>query len=100
MRAHRRRSFGIITWDTITIAIGTRFRSPRRGVLLPRTTSGCRKCCTTCIKQGEKDSRIFVPPWLDPIEPNIDPIIVQGMNMLGLSVANDLTAEGSESQID
>ena len=45
-------------------------------------------------QQGEKDSRIFVPPWLDPIEPNIDPIIAQGMNMLGLSVANDLTAEG------
>ncbi len=45
-------------------------------------------------QQGEKDSRIFVPPWLDPIEPNIDPIIAQGMNMLGLSVANDLTAAG------
>ena len=45
-------------------------------------------------QQGEKDSRIFVPPWLDPIEPNIDPIIAQGMNALGLAVANDLTAEG------
>ena len=45
-------------------------------------------------QQGEKDSRIFVPPWLDPIEPNIDPIIAQGMNALGLSVANDLTAAG------
>jgi len=45
-------------------------------------------------QQGEKDSRIFVPPWLDPIEPNIDPIIAQGMNMLGLAVANDLTASG------
>jgi hypothetical protein len=45
-------------------------------------------------QQGEKDSRIFVPPWLDPIEPNIDPIIAQGMNMIGVSVANDLTASG------
>ena len=45
-------------------------------------------------QQGERDSRIFVPPWLDPIEPNIDPIIAQGMNMLGMSVANDLTAQG------
>jgi Zinc carboxypeptidase len=45
-------------------------------------------------QQGEKDSRIFVPPWLDPIEPNIDPIIAQGMNALGLTVANDLTAAG------
>ncbi len=45
-------------------------------------------------QQGERDSRIFIPPWLDPIEPNIDPIIAQGMNMLGMSVANDLTAQG------
>ena len=45
-------------------------------------------------QQGERDSRIFVPPWLDPIEPNIDPVIAQGMNALGLAVANDLTAAG------
>lgn len=43
-------------------------------------------------QQGETSSRIFVPPWLDPIEPNIDPIIAQEMNMLGTAVASDLTA--------
>ena len=45
-------------------------------------------------QQGETASRIFVPPWLDPVEPNIDPIIVQEMNMIGTSVATDLTASG------
>ncbi len=45
-------------------------------------------------QQGETASRIFVPPWLDPIEPNIDPIISQEMNMVGTSVATDLTAAG------
>jgi hypothetical protein len=45
-------------------------------------------------QQGETSSRIFVPPWLDPIEPNIDPIIAQEMNMLGTSVASDLTGAG------
>lgn len=45
-------------------------------------------------QQGETASRIFVPPWLDPIEPNIDAIIAQEMNMLGTSVASDLTAAG------
>ncbi len=35
-----------------------------------------------------------MPPWLDPIEPNIDPILVQEMNMLGMTIANDLTAAG------
>jgi len=45
-------------------------------------------------QQGEFASRLFVPPWLDPIEPNIDPILMQEMNMLGMSMASDLTAAG------
>ena len=45
-------------------------------------------------QQGPGASRIFVPPWLDPIEPNIDPILSQEMNMMGISMANDLTSAG------
>lgn len=45
-------------------------------------------------QQGQTSSRIFVPPWLDPIEPNIDPILSQEMNMMGTSMASDLTAAG------
>src|SRR5690348_8164570 len=39
-------------------------------------------------------SRMFVPPWLDPIEPNIDSILSQEMNMIGTSMASDMTAAG------
>ncbi len=28
-------------------------------------------------QQGPHASRMFVPPWMDPIEPNIDPILAQ-----------------------
>ena len=45
-------------------------------------------------QQGARGARLFVPPWLDPIEPNIDPIVVQEMNMIGTSMASDLTASG------
>jgi hypothetical protein len=45
-------------------------------------------------QQGPGASRMFIPPWLDPIEPNIDPILVQEMNMMGTSMAADLTAAG------
>ncbi len=45
-------------------------------------------------QQGEYASRMFIPPWLDPTEPNIDPVISQEMNALGMSMASDLTAEG------
>lgn len=45
-------------------------------------------------QQGPNGSRLFVPPWLDPIEPNIDPILMQEMNMIGTAMASDLTAAG------
>jgi hypothetical protein len=45
-------------------------------------------------QQGAGGSRIFIPPWLDPIEPNIDPILSQEMNMIGTSMATDLTTAG------
>jgi hypothetical protein len=45
-------------------------------------------------QQGANASRLFVPPWLDPAEPNIDPILLQEMNMYGMTIASDLTAAG------
>ncbi|MFL6462923.1 MAG: M14 metallopeptidase family protein [Bryobacteraceae bacterium] len=45
-------------------------------------------------QQGANASRIFIPPWLDPIEPNVDAILAQEMNMIGTSMATDLTAAG------
>ncbi len=38
--------------------------------------------------------RIFVPPWVDPIDANIDPLIVQQVNAFGTAMAVDLTASG------
>ena len=37
---------------------------------------------------------MFVPPWIDPIEPNIDAILMQETNMIGTAMAADLTAAG------
>ena len=45
-------------------------------------------------QQGPYASRMFVPPWLDPIDPNIDPIIAQLCNSVGLQMAADLTTVG------
>lgn len=45
-------------------------------------------------QQGPNASRMFVPPWMDPIEPNIDPIIAQQCNLIGTAMATDLTAAG------
>ncbi len=45
-------------------------------------------------QQGPAAARMFVPPWMDPIEPNIDPILVQEGNLFGMGIATDLTAAG------
>ena len=47
-------------------------------------------------QQSQFASRIFVPPWLDPIEPNVDAILAQEMNMIGAAMASDLTAAGKK----
>jgi hypothetical protein len=45
-------------------------------------------------QQQQNGSRIMAPPWLDPIEPNVDAILVQEMNLVGMGIATDLTAAG------
>src|SRR5437763_3341447 len=47
------------------------------------------------IHQMDSDgSRLFLPPYLDPVEPNVDPLLVDGVNALGTSVAWELAGEG------
>ena len=45
-------------------------------------------------QMGGNAARLFVPPWLDPTEPNIDPILMQEMNMMGTAMASAETAAG------
>lgn len=45
-------------------------------------------------QQGDRASRFFVPPWIDPIEPNVDAIVAAQSNMIGAGIAADLTAAG------
>jgi hypothetical protein len=45
-------------------------------------------------QQGSRASRLFVPPYMDPWEPNVDPIIAAGVNSMGMAIAWRLTADG------
>ena len=50
---------------------------------------------TMDIHQQDRDgARMFIPPYLDPVEPNVDPLLVQSVNALGLEVARRMTADG------
>src|SRR5205085_9715990 len=38
--------------------------------------------------------RICLPPYMDPVEPNIDPILTQASSALGMAMAYRMTGEG------
>ena len=45
-------------------------------------------------QMGSRGARLFVPPYVDPYEPNIDPILRQEVAMMGTFMASELTAQG------
>ncbi len=45
-------------------------------------------------QQGANAGRIFIPPYMDPIEPNIDPILTAATNSLGQAMTWRMIAEG------
>ena len=45
-------------------------------------------------QQGANASRIFVPPFDDPYDPNVHPILAQGITSVGNAMASALVAEG------
>ena len=45
-------------------------------------------------QQGANGGRIFIPPYMDPVEPNIDPILTASTNALGMAMGWRMIAEG------
>ena len=45
-------------------------------------------------QQRDTGSRYFVPPWLNPVEPNVDPALIAGANALGTAIAWSMTLSG------
>ena len=45
-------------------------------------------------QQGESGTRFFLPPYVEPWEPNVPPIIQAGVNFMGSSMAWELIGEG------
>lgn len=50
-------------------------------------------------QMGGGGARIFFPPYIDPIEPNVDPGLVAAGNQLGTYMAAELTAQGKRGVV-
>lgn len=47
-------------------------------------------------QQGADAARIYVPPFVDPFDPNIDPLLISSINALGMNTALDISATGKK----
>ena len=47
-------------------------------------------------QMGSNGPRIYLPPWVDPIDPNVDPILVESMNALGTNTALEIGQTGKQ----
>jgi len=50
-------------------------------------------------QMGSSGARIFVPPFDDPVNPNIDPAVVSGTNLMGMHMFNALNKAGKEGVV-
>ena len=45
-------------------------------------------------QMGQRGARMFLPPYIDPVEPNVPPLIISQLNMLGETMAAELIRNG------
>jgi hypothetical protein len=45
-------------------------------------------------QQGEDAARIYLPPFVDPFDPNIDPLLISSINTLGANTALEIASSG------
>ncbi len=50
-------------------------------------------------QMGGSGARIFFPPYIDPMEPNVDPGLITAVNQLGAYMAAELTSQGKQGVV-
>ena len=50
-------------------------------------------------QMGANAARLFIPPYVDPWDPNVNPILISEMSMLGSTMAAQLTGQGKDGVV-
>jgi hypothetical protein len=45
-------------------------------------------------QQGENAARVYLPPFVDPFDPNLDPLLISSINALGTNTALEIAQTG------
>jgi hypothetical protein len=51
-------------------------------------------------QMGNRGARLFVPPFDDPVNPNLDPLVVRTISLYGLQISTDLEAAGKSGVLN
>ena len=92
LRPHLPRPLPALHAATTTTATGSCSRRRRRGSPSTSTASTSRRSRTTCTRWGGRGARMFVPPFRDPHDPNIHPILLEGQAQIGRAMQSALIA--------
>ena len=55
---------------------------------------GTRRFCMTCTSRAKMQRAFTLPPFVDPFDPNIDPLLISSINALGSNTALDIASTG------
>ena len=50
-------------------------------------------------QMGSNAARLFIPPYVDPWDPNVNPILISEMSMLGSTMAAELAGQGKDGVV-
>lgn len=50
-------------------------------------------------QMGSNAARLFIPPYVDPWDPNVNPTLISEMSMLGSTMAAELTGQGKDGVV-
>lgn len=45
-------------------------------------------------QMGNSGARMFIPPYVDPVEPNVDPLLISAVNQMGSYMAAEMLSDG------
>src|SRR4029078_10322710 len=84
---------------TIDVGVSMRTKAETRNGAKQLYTEWFPQIVYNQHQTGPFPSRIFVPPFDDPMNPNIPPLVMRGVNLVGDAMSRRLDEEGRRGAV-